>query len=132
VDQKTLDHLRIAQRNRELARSLLAQSELEPEPWEWVAVILFYAAVHYVNAYLWERYHVAPTNHDQRTHGVRYDSALSVCSSSYDILKAHGFHARYNEGFTLSELDARSLLNSELRAVEATVMQALGQPIPTW
>jgi len=132
VDQKPLDHLRVAQRNRDLARALLAQSELQPEPWEWVAVVVFYAAVHYVNAYLWERYHVAPTNHDHRTHGVRNDTALSACAHSYEILKAEGFHARYNEGFTLTEAEARALLNGELRAVEATVMQALGQPAPAW
>jgi hypothetical protein len=132
VDQKTLDHLRVAERNRDLARTLLAQSELAPEPWEWVAIILFYAAVHYVNAYLWERYHLAPRNHDERTRGVHHDTALSSCYLSYDTLKDDGFHARYNEGFTLSEADARALLNGELRAVEASVMQALGQPVPTW
>jgi hypothetical protein len=132
VDQKTLNHLRVAQRNRDLARALLAQSEIEPEPWEWVAVILFYSAVHYVNAYLWERYYFAPTNHEQRSHGVHNDTALSICSSGYETLKGWGFHARYNEGFAVSEAAARLLLNGDLRAVEATVMQAPGQPIPTW
>jgi hypothetical protein len=132
VDQKTLDHLRVAQRNRDLARALLAQSELEPEPWEWVAVILFYAAVHYVNAYLWERYHLVPKNHAQRTRGVDHDTAISVCSISYEILKNRGFHARYSEWFTFTESDAHALLNNQLRAVEAAVRQALGQPVPTW
>ncbi len=90
------------------------------------------AAVHYVNAYLWERYHLAPANHDQRTHGVHHDTALSPCSFSYEVLKSRGFHARYSEGFTFAEPDARELLNNEFRAVEMTVMRALGQPVPAW
>jgi hypothetical protein len=132
VDQKTLDHLRVAQRNRDLARALLAQNFLVPEPWEWVAVILFYAAVHYVNAYFWECYHVEPTNHDQRSFGVHRDSAISGCQHSYDYLKDRGFHARYTEWFSIPERDARNMVNVELRTVEAVVVQALGQPVPVW
>ena len=132
MDQKTLNHLQVAQRNRDLARALLAQSELEPEPWEWVAVVLFYAAAHYVNAYLWERYHVEPANHGERTYGVRQDSAINACQAAYDRLRVIGFDARYDEQFNLSEQDARVLLQVQLRGVEAAVMQALGQPVPTW
>ncbi|MFN8634146.1 MAG: hypothetical protein U0893_09840 [Chloroflexota bacterium] len=132
MDQKTLNHLQIARRNRDLARALLAQSELEPEPWEWVAVVVFYAAVHYVNAYLWKRYHLAPRNHDERTHGVHHDPAIAHCSGSYDVLRDTGFYARYSDSFVLSEQGARDLLEVEFRAVEARVMQALGQPAPVW
>ena len=132
MDQKTLNHLQVARRNRELARALLTQSELDPEPWNWVAVILFYGAVHYVNAYLWERYHVEPTNHAERTYGVHHDSAINTCRTEYDRLRELGFDARYAEWFTLPEQDARSLLNVQFRAVEATAMRALGQPVPAW
>ena len=132
MDQKTLDHLRVARRNRDLARALLAQSELAPEPWEWVAVILFYSAVHYVNAYLWERYHVNPTNHGERTYGVHHDLATNSCRVEYDRLRDQGFVARYDERLDISEQQARDLLEVDLRAVEAAVMQALGHPVPVW
>jgi hypothetical protein len=134
VDQKTIDHRRVAARNRDLARTLLApaQAGLEPAPWEWVAVILFYSAVHYVNAYLWEQYHLTPRNHGDRTYGVQQDLAISGCAQSYDDLKDVGFHARYSENLTVSERTARMLLQVRLRDVEATVMQALGQPVPVW
>ena len=132
MDQKTLDHLQVAQRNRDLARALLSQSELAPEPWEWVTVILFYAAVHYVNAYLWERYHVNPANHGERTYGVHHDSAIDACRRQYDRLRDEGFNARYDERAVVSAQTARRLLDVELRAVEATVMRALGQPVPAW
>lgn len=84
MDRKTRDHLRVAQRNRDLARALLSRNRLAPEPWEWVAVIHFYAAVRYVNAYLWERYHVEPANHQQRTYGVHQDSAINACQGEYE------------------------------------------------
>ena len=132
MDQKTLDHLRVARRNRDLARALLAQSELAPEPWEWVAVMLFYSAVHYVNAYLWERYHVKPANHAERTYGVHQDSAINACEDEYDRLRDQGFVARYDERAGVSENEARNLLQIDLRMVEATVMRALGQPVPAW
>ena len=132
MDQKTLDHLRVARRNRDLARALLAQNSLAPDPWEWVAVIVFYAAVHYVNAYLWERYHVEPANHAERTYGVHQDPAINACEDEYDRLRDQGFIARYDERLGVSELEARSLLEVDLRAVEATVMRALGQPVPVW
>jgi hypothetical protein len=132
VDQKTLDHLRVARRNRDLARALIAQSELAPEPWEWVAVMLFYSAVHYANAYLWERYHVNPANHGERTFGVHHDSAINPCRVEYDRLRDQGFVARYDERAGVSEQQARDLLEIDLRVVEATVMQALGQPVPVW
>ena len=132
MDQKTLNHLRVARRNRDLARALLAQNSLSREPWGWVAVVLFYSAVHYVNAYLWERYHFQPTNHQERTYGVHHDSAITACRGEYDQFRNQGFDARYAEWFNLPEPDARRLLEVELRAVEATVMQALGQPVPVW
>lgn len=134
MDQKTLDHLRVAERNRNLARALLSaeQPGLQPAPWEWVAVILFYSAVHYVNAYLWEQYHHEPLNHGERSRAVNRDPALIACRRRYDDLRDAGYRARYDEQFYLREQDARLLLDVRLRQVEATVMQALGQPVPVW
>ena len=92
----------------------------------------FYAAVHAVNAYLWERYAVSPKIHGERTYGVHHDAAIQSCAFSYDVLRNVGYHARYSEGFAISEQDARDFLHVEFRAVEATEMQALGQPAPNW
>ena len=78
-------------------------------------MILFYSAVHYVNAYLWEQYHLGPRNHSERTYGVQQDSAINACAQSYDDLKDVGFHARYSENLTVSERQARMLLQVRLR-----------------
>jgi hypothetical protein len=134
VDPKTINHLRIAERNRDLARALLdpALGSLRPTPWEWVAVIAFYAAVHTVNAYLWETRRYAPTNHGDRWMAVRFNVPISSCSRSYRALRDAGFDARYDERCTITQQDARTLLEVRYRQVEATVMQALGQPAPVW
>ena len=107
-------------------------ASLRPTPWEWVAVIAFYAAVHYVNAYLWETRRLKPANHGHRGAEIRADSRLVWCRAGYRALQDTGFRARYVETYTLEEQRARSLLNTDLRLVEATVMQALGQPAPIW
>jgi hypothetical protein len=94
--------------------------------------MLFYSAVHYVNAYLWEQYGVEPQNHGERTRGVNTDPALAACRLSYNELNDAGYFARYRETYHVSESTARTLINVRLRAVESMVMQALGQPVPVW
>ena len=134
MEPTTLDHLWTAERNRDLARALLspAHAGLRPDPWGWVAVIAFYAAVHCVNAYLWEAHRVAPANHADRRTRIHRDPAIRGCRESYRRLQALGYQARYIPAFALAEQDARDLLDVDFRRVEAVVMRALRQPIPTW
>jgi hypothetical protein len=134
VDPKTVDHRWVSERNRDLARALLdpTLSGLQPSPWEWVAVITFYAAVHAVNAYLWETRRYAPSTHGERSAEVRNNPSISACWVSYRTLSHAGYYARYDERYSLPEREARALLEVHLRRVEATVMQALGQPVPAW
>ena len=134
MDPKTANHLRISVRNRDLARALLgpANDGLQPSPWEWVAVMAFYAAVHAVNAYLWEVRRYDPANHGDRRAQLRLSLPITACSRDYRHLERLGFNARYDERFSLTEQQARELLDVDFRRVEATVMQALGQPAPVW
>ena len=105
---------------------------LRPSPWEWVAVIAFYAAVHYVHAYLWETARESPRNHRQRHVKVHTDPHLARGRAGYGALSYAGRLARYDEHFALTEHEARRLVEVHFRRVEATVMQALGQPAPAW
>jgi hypothetical protein len=134
VDPRTINHLTVSARNRDLARVLLSPSlsGLQPSPWEWVAVIAFYAAVHAVNAYLWETRRYAPSTHGERSTEVRFNLPISACRTSYQNLSHAGYYARYDEEFSLTEREARGFLDVDFRRVEATVMQALGQPAPVW
>ena len=134
MDPKTVDHLRVPACNRVLALALLdpTMRGLRPTPWEWVAVITFYAAVHAVKAYLWQTRRYAPKSHGERSTEVRYNLPISTCRASYQVINRAGYDARYDEQFLLSEQDARALVEIEFRSVEATVMQALGQPASVW
>jgi hypothetical protein len=92
----------------------------------------FYAAVHVVNAYLWETRRYAPSNHNDRSREIQYTLPIRSSRGSYRNLSITGYHARYLDTFSLSQQQARTLLDVDSRRVEATVMQALGQPAPIW
>jgi len=134
VESKTEDHLRVARRNRDFARALLDPSlaNMRPEPWEWVAVIAFYAAVHFVNAYLWEAVRVEPPSHNERQARLRRELPIRPSRRRYARLQELSLLARYDEAFVLPEQEARALVNDNLRYIEANVMAALNLPQPTW
>ena len=134
MEQKTDEHLQAARRNRDFARALLGPSvaHLSPAPWEWVVVIAFYSAVHYVNAYLWETARIDPSSHGERQARLRREPAIRHCRRRYARLQELGQLARYEPTFTVSEQDARNLVDGNLRDVEAAVMAALNLPAPIW
>lgn len=134
MNDETVDHLRIAEANRVLALGLLhhAAANVLPRRWEWVGVVAFYAAVHYVNAYLWESRQFAPGSHVERRRYFRSDTVLHSIRERYQFLEGYAYEARYDVRFEPTEADARDLVGIDLRAVEAAVLQALGLSVPPW
>lgn len=134
MDPKTRNPLRIAERNRDLARTLLSpvHAGIEPTPWEWVAVIPFYFAVHYVTAYLWEQYGHEPAYHGERTFAARLDAVINGNRQSDFDLREAGYRGRYDEQYALADRTAHALLQVDLRAVEAAVLMALGEQALAW
>jgi hypothetical protein len=128
VEWQTDRHLQTAERNRAIALAYLVTTApgVQPPPNEWVAVIAFYAAVHYVNAYLWEIRRYAPPDHDSRNRLVTGDITLAPRRHEYRRLLNTGFRARYVPGFRLQEQDARDLIDGDLEMVRQTVRGALG------
>jgi hypothetical protein len=131
MERQTHRHIQTAERNRRIASSLLDTeiASIQSSPYEWVAVIAFYAAVHYVNAYLWEARRYAPPDHPNRNHLIDGDPVLRRCRDAYGRLFATGFRSRYVPAFRLPEQDARDLLDVDLEAVRETVRSALGLPL---
>lgn len=85
----------------------------------------FYSAVHYVNAYLWEKQRFAPPNHPSREQQIYADPKLSRIAVHYDLLKDWALQARYDPLAKITETDAQQaiddlfqiseLIKSELR-----------------
>jgi len=128
VDQRTREHLDLAERNQKLAQDLLdlaAAGTLQPPPYEWIAVIAFYSALHYVNAYLWEILQKETPSHPQRAAWVRQDKDLSACTGEFHRLWNAGGSARYDRGYSVSPSDAEDLVNTDLKAVASVVLAAL-------
>jgi hypothetical protein len=129
VKPGAIEHIETAFRNRDLSRLLLqqgAQLGLQPPPFEWVTVVAFYAAVHYVNAFLWEQLGIMPSSHTERTGYVASVSPLTSCRIEYRQLNHHGWSARYAPGFRVQEQQARALLDGNLAHVEGIVCASLG------
>ena len=128
MDLRTREHLARAARNRDVARALFhAQLPVAvgSPPYEWVAVIAFYAAVHLVNAHYWERRKQDPGGHGARARWVAGDPELCSAHPSYARLSDLAWYARYAPTFHLSRADAADVLNTDLAAVEVAVRGAL-------
>jgi hypothetical protein len=130
MERQTNRHIQTAERNRLIASSLLDTeiASIQSSPHEWVAVIAFYAAVHHVNAYLWEARRYAPPDHRNRNHVIEGDPVLRRFRDANARLFATGFRSRYVPAFRLPEQDARDLIDVDLEAVRETVRSALGLP----
>lgn len=128
MERLTDRHVQTAERNRAVALAHLDTQahSVRPPAYEWAAVIAFYAAVHYVNGYLWEIRRYEPPDHVSRNHLVRGDSGLRPCLSRYERLFEVGFRARYVPGFRLLEPAARELVEIQLGEVRRVVRDALG------
>jgi hypothetical protein len=128
VEHLTDRHIQTAERNCAVALAHLNTQAhaVTPPAHEWVAVMAFYAAVHYVNGYLWEIRRYAPPDHESRNLLVRGDPVLRSCREEYRRLLDAGFRARYVPGFRMLEQGARDLIEVDLEEVRRIVRGALG------
>src|SRR5215204_3497706 len=129
LDPRTRDHLNRAERNREVARGLCTPaviSVIKPAPLEWAAVAGFYAGVHYVNAYLWERVRLEPANHPERNRWIRATPQLRSIFGAYKALSDLGWDARYKARFQVRAPVIQHAVHQQLDRIRAQVMRELG------
>jgi hypothetical protein len=88
-------------------------------------VIAFYAAVHFVNAYLWEMHRIEPRDHADRTWRVKTDPILRNCVGAYDRLRDEGYRSRYHRMRRINARQAAALVLTDLSSVEAVVLAAI-------
>ena len=125
MDARTRDHLRTARANRDYTSSILLSEETTATQWNWAAVAAFYAAMHAVNAYLWEIARLEPANHRDRREIVTRWPTLQPILASYDELFTFSIRARYEPGYSIRRSRLNSLANRNLTHVITTIERAL-------
>ena len=129
MEPRTRAHLARADHHRDVALALIgpvAASLTRPPPLDWAVVAAFYAAVHYVNAYLWETQHWDPGTHQQRAAAVTRTAALRAAAHEYRWLMDLAYQARYVPHFRESRTDIEGAVLSDLEQVRRAVLGALG------
>ena len=86
------EHLKKAEGNEAFAATISIGTQAEIE---WTLIVLFYAAVHYVEAYLEKHWGMHLRSHTTRDNTIGRDSNLRKIWSPYSHLKYYGYNSRY-------------------------------------
>lgn len=115
---KVTRYLRQADNNVKVA-GILAQAR--PHRCQWAVVCLFYAGLHYVNAYLHHTTGSVPEKHRER--GNKVSRLMRSVYTEYAMLKDASEEARYSLRYHKPR--QFRLLEKDLRAIETFVRSAL-------
>jgi hypothetical protein len=125
LDYTTRRHIATAEENEQFAREMLQQSRPSPPSLRWATVSLFYAGVHYVNAYLWEHARLVPRDHLDREALINRWPELARMSLAYQALKNRSLQARYEPGARIPRGDVQFLLVTDLRTIKDAIRTSL-------
>lgn len=125
LDFTTQSHIATAEENEQFAREVLQQSGPSPPSLRWATVALFYAAVHYMNAYLWEHARFAPSSHQSREALIKRWPDLSQLSDPYQSLKDASLNVRYAPGARIPIGDVQYLLVNDLQIIKNAIRNSL-------
>lgn len=112
----------LADENVEVARRIRA---LQPCPFRWVGVIGFYAAVHYLSAYFWERDQTVVNSHRHRNRLIGADPYLAGIRGNYERLYLFSLDARYEIRVEAKPHFVDSLIDVDLETVRQIVLSDL-------
>lgn len=115
-------HIEKAERNANFALSLSLDS---PAKIDWALVALFYAALHYIEAYLDATAGIHLRSHDSRDRMIGRESNLKKIFSEYSDLKYYGYNARYEvDPFTAD--DVRKYAAKHFSTIKTSLIAYLG------
>jgi hypothetical protein len=117
-------HLAKADRYKQLTRSHILPKPADQVPLEWAIVTGFYAALHYVQAYLATQ-GIVPASHTAREAAIRRDKqVLWPIYSVYLELQGRSEDVRYEAQYQPTDQDLQQTVR-QLAQVEAAVRRAL-------
>ena len=115
------DCVRKAIRNKAFLKRLLEFLDSHPD---WIAIVAFYSALHFVDACLLKEHNIRKIHHEEREREVSLH--LPEIYPSYKRLFDLGFRARYMKIEDAPSVEeAKSAIEYELSAVESHVMQII-------
>ncbi len=132
MDPRTLLHLARAQHHRQVAQALGGPAGAhisDLPPLDWAVIAAFYAAVHYVNAYLWEAQRYEPADHVSRQQAVALVRLRSV-AQAYSHLRVVAFQARYLPRYRPNAPAIRLAIDVQLEAVRRVARPRSSCPAP--
>lgn len=125
TEARTLSHLAKARANRAYAVEVLNDEESTQAALNWAGVAAFYAAVHYINAYLWEIARLEPAHHLDRETLIGNWPILSPASQPFRRLFTYSIDIRYAPQFQITRDDLRRMIGRDLARIAHTIEQQL-------
>ena len=116
------EHIAQAEKNERLYENLIG-TEFN----DWATVSLFYAALHYVDAYFVQRVGVSPSNHSARNRLVSMTTELVDIETHYRELYARSLDARY-EIIAMPEDEIRKAKSERFDPIRTHVRTLLHLP----
>ena len=116
------EHILQAEKNERLYDNLVG-TEFN----DWAVVSLFYAALHYVDAYFTQRAGASPSNHTARNKLIVMTTELTDIETHYRELYARSLDARYKL-VAISEYVAKQERTDHFVPIRAHVRALLGLP----
>ena len=98
------------------------RDELDNPFWDWAVIATFYAAVHYVEAYLAKN--VPPVhsrNHEYRDSHIQRDPKIKAIYDDYKLLKTESHDARYSPHIPFEQTDVLRV-QAYLKTVKDTIL----------
>lgn len=122
----TREHLARAQQNLRFAQSF----DLATTPYiDWAVAAYFYAALHLVDAILWEKDKINPGDHYERYECVKVKWYLRAIRVEYKTLKDRSEDARY-ELITFTKAKVEREVIPLYTAIQSHILQQLPPKVP--
>lgn len=96
----------------------------DPQPYEWIITMAFYAVLHYVDAYLTEHAGGSPSDHASRNKTMDQVTAFRIIASEYWQLYNRSRTARYTPMAAFKRGAVEAVLN-DMRYVQAEIRKIL-------
>lgn len=125
MEERTRVHLQTASANREYALKILLDDDATTTERNWAAVAAFYAAMHAVNAYLWEVARLEPSNHQDRREIITRWPVIQPLRASYNALFEFSIRARHEPSFAAKRSSLSTAIHRHLARVMATIEREL-------